>query len=103
MADLVPKDRRTFALWLFVATNSQSISNPTSSGDEDGFVNMWDTRVSDSSSVMSFKRFDEYVSSFLKIDDRILLAASGEGTIQSFDLKQRKPDIQSEVSYPNED
>ena len=25
-----------FALWLFVATNSQSISNPTSSGDEDG-------------------------------------------------------------------
>ena len=46
---------------------------------------------------MTFKRFDEYVSSFVKIDDRTLIAASGEGTIQNFDLRMRRPDIQSEV------
>jgi WD40 repeat protein len=71
--------------------------NTAVTGDEDGFVKMWDTRVSDSNSVMTFKRFDEYVSSFIKMDDRTLVAASGEGTIQSFDLRQRKPDIQSEM------
>ena len=37
------------------------------------------------------------MSSFLKIDSTHLIAASGEGTIQSFDLRQTKPDIQSEI------
>ena len=31
------------------------------------------------------------------MDDKTLLASSGEGTVQSFDLRYRKPDIQSEV------
>ena len=65
-------------------------------GDEDGFVKMWDSRQP-STSVMTYKRFDEYVSSFLKIDDNHLIASSGEGTIQSFDLRQKRPDVQSEV------
>eukprot|EP00092_Neocalanus_flemingeri_P023196 GFUD01025153.1.p1 GENE.GFUD01025153.1~~GFUD01025153.1.p1 ORF type:complete len:471 (-),score=144.87 GFUD01025153.1:1127-2539(-) len=65
-------------------------------GDEDGFVKMWDNRLGDTS-IMTFKRFDEYVSSFLKMDENHLIAASGEGTIQSFDLRQKKPDIQSEM------
>lgn len=75
-----------------------SLDNNTAvTGDEDGFVKMWDTRVSDSNSIMTYKRFEEYVSSFLKIDDKTLVVASGEGTIQSFDLRMKKPDIQSEV------
>ena len=57
---------------------------------------MWDNRLGDTS-VVTFKRFDEYVSSFLKIDDHHLIAASLEGTIQSFDLRHKKPDIQSEM------
>lgn len=65
-------------------------------GDEDGFVKMWDSRQP-STSAMTFKRFEEYVSSFLKIDDHHLIASSGEGTIQSFDLRQKRPDIQSEM------
>ena len=65
-------------------------------GDEDGFVKMWDSRQPNTS-VMTFKRFEEYVSSFLKIDDHHLIASSGEGTIQSFDLRQKRPDIQSEM------
>ena len=32
-----------------------------------------------------------------QVDDKTLLASSGEGTVQSFDLRYRKPDIQSEV------
>ena len=47
--------------------------------------------------MMTYKRFDENVSSFLKMDDNHLLASSGEGTIQSFDLRTKRPDIQSEV------
>jgi len=71
--------------------------NLSATGDEDGFVKLWDSR-SPNSSVMTFKRFDEYVSSFLSVkDDKVLIASSGEGTIQSFDLRARKPDIQSEV------
>jgi len=65
-------------------------------GDEDGFVKMWDSRQPNTSA-MTFKRFEEYVSSFLKIDDHHLIASSGEGTIQSFDLRQKRPDIQSEM------
>jgi len=71
--------------------------NLSVTGDEDGFVKMWDAR-SPNSSVMTFKRFDEYVSSFLAVNnDRVLIAGSGEGTIQSFDLRTKKPDVQSEV------
>jgi len=70
--------------------------NVAVTGDEDGFVKMWDDRTPDTS-VMTFKRFEEHVSSFLSMDERILIAASGEGTIQSFDLRTKKPDIQSEV------
>lgn len=72
--------------------------NTAVTGCEDGFVKMWDVRASDSSSVMTFKRFDEYVSSFIQPDSKTLLASSGEGTVQSFDLRYHKPDIQSEVS-----
>merc|ERR1712059_73302 len=71
--------------------------NTAVTGDEDGFVKMWDIRTSDSNSVMTFKRFDEYVSSFQLMSANTLIAASGEGTIQSFDLRQRKPDVQSEM------
>jgi len=71
-------------------------ANISVTGDEDGFVKMWDNRQGDTS-IMTFKRFDEFVSSFLKIDEHHLIAASGEGTIQSFDLRHKRPDIQSEV------
>ena len=58
-------------------------------GDEDEFIKMWYNRLGDTS-VITFKRFCEYVSSFL-------LPVVGEGTIQSFDLRHKKADIQSEM------
>ena len=70
--------------------------NISVTGDEDGFVKIRDNRLGDTC-VMTFKRFDEHVSSFLRIYDHHMIAASGEGTIQSFDLRQKKPDIQSEM------
>ena len=66
-------------------------------GDKDGFVKMWDSREDSGTSVMNYKRFDEDVSSFLKMDDNHLLASSDEGTIQSFDFRTKSPDIQPEV------
>ena len=62
-------------------------------GDEDGFVNMCDSREDPGTSVINYKRFDEYVSSFLKMDANHLLASSGEGTIQSFDLRTKSPEL----------
>ena len=46
---------------------------------------------------LCFKRFGEYVSSFLKIDEHHLIAASGYDTIQSFDLRHKMSDIQSDM------
>ena len=43
-------------------------------------------------------QFDEFVSD-LFVDDakRIMVASSGEGTVQSFNIRGKKPDAQSEV------
>ena len=65
-------------------------------GEKDGFMKMRDHRQGDTSVIM-LKRFGEYVSLFLKIDEHQLIAASGEVTIQSFDLSHKKSDIQSEM------
>ena len=64
--------------------------NISVTGYEDGFVKMWDSREDSGTSVMTYKRFDEYVSSFLKMDDNHLLSSSSEGTIQSFDLRTKR-------------
>ena len=46
---------------------------------------------------MTFKRFDKYVSSFLNKYEHHLIGASRGGTIQSFEPRHKKPDIQSEM------
>jgi len=70
--------------------------NLCATGDEDGVVKLWDYRTE--KSVMEHRKFEEFVSSFIVSEDgKTLIAASGEGTIQSFNLRGRRPDIQSEV------
>jgi hypothetical protein len=54
-------------------------------GDEDRIVKMWDNRFGDTSIRLSRGLMS------------LSLAASGEGTIQSFYLGIKKPDIQSEM------
>jgi len=78
-------------LYSLAPTNHGAVS-----GDEDGTVKLWDFRTN--KSVLSSKRFDEFVSAFHVDEDRnIIIAASGEGTIQSYDLRMNKADTQSEV------
>jgi len=70
--------------------------NLCATGDEDGYVKLWDYRCE--KSVMECRKFEEFVSSFMVSDDgKTLVAASGEGTIQSFNLRGRRADVQSEV------
>lgn len=46
---------------------------------------------------MEHKQFDEYVSCmYVSEDKKILVGASGEGTIQGFNIRGKKPDTMSE-------
>merc|ERR1719341_2940870 len=57
---------------------------------------LWDFRTN--KPVLSSKRFDEFVSCFLVEEEKQrIMAASGEGTIQSWDLRMNKAALQSEV------
>ncbi len=67
-------------------------------GDEDGGVRLWDNRVGFDSPAVDLKPFDDFVSDFHADDDlRHLVASSGEGLLQSFNLRGRRADVQSEV------
>jgi hypothetical protein len=60
-------------------------TNISVTGEEDRFVKMWDNRLGDTSIRLSRGLMS------------LSLAASGEGTIRSFYLRIKKPDIQSEM------
>ncbi len=87
------------------------------SGDEDGTVKLWDHRSKGDSAVMELKPFDDFVGD-LHVDDdaKVMIAASGEGIaptlkarlrcyityfilglLQTFNLRGKKADVQSEV------
>lgn len=72
-------------------------------GDEDGTVKMWDNRKNPDgkfAAVMESRQFDEHVNDIFfdaATDDKIMVASSGEGTIQSFNIRGKRPDTQSEV------
>jgi len=68
-------------------------------GDEDGTVKLWDRRASEEKgAVMAEKPFDDFVSDFhADKDGKMLLAASGEGLLQAFNMRGRRLDVQSEV------
>jgi len=79
--------------------------NLLASGDEDGTVKIWDKRKNPDSGgkygiVMESKQFDEHVNDIFfdsLLDERTMVASSGEGTIQSFNIRGKRPDMQSEV------
>ena len=77
--------------------------NLIATGDEDGTVKLWDNRKNPDSqyaAVMESKQFDEHVNDIFfdsSIDEKTLIASSGEGTIQSFNIRGKRPDVQSEV------
>lgn len=77
------------------------------SGDEDGTVKLWDSRQKPNNGgkgsygqVMEAKPFEEFVSDIYfnpEVDEgRKMVVSSGEGTIQSFNVRGKRPDLQSE-------
>jgi len=77
------------------------------SGDEDGTVKLWDARqrtyersAECYGQVMEAKPFEEFVSDIYfnpEIDEgRKMVVSSGEGTLQSFNVRGKRPDLQSE-------
>ena len=77
------------------------------SGDEDGTVKLWDSRQKPSNGedggygqVMEAKPFEEFVSDIYFNPDldegRRMVISSGEGTLQSFNVRGKRPDLQSE-------
>eukprot|EP00096_Caligus_rogercresseyi_P010343 TRINITY_DN3732_c0_g1_i1.p1 TRINITY_DN3732_c0_g1~~TRINITY_DN3732_c0_g1_i1.p1 ORF type:complete len:475 (-),score=51.58 TRINITY_DN3732_c0_g1_i1:183-1490(-) len=65
-------------------------------GDEDGLIKLWDHRQK--KDVMSEKQFEEFVTDICFDDEKkIMVASSGEGTIQSYNIRGKRPDTQSEV------
>ena len=76
-------------------------------GDEDGTVKLWDSRQNPTNDkngsfgqVMEAKPFEEFVSDIFfnpNLDEgRRMVVSSGEGTLQSFNVRGKRPDIQSE-------
>ena len=77
------------------------------SGDEDGTVKLWDSRKKPNSGVtgsygqvMEAKPFEEFVSDIYfnpNVDEgRRMVVSSGEGTLESFNVRGKRPDLQSE-------
>jgi len=76
--------------------------NLIATGDEDGTVKLWDKRLCSNmtKSVMEDSNsLDGEVSDFFHTnqDPNYLVASSGEGIIQGYNLAGKKPDMQSEV------
>lgn len=70
--------------------------NILATGDDMGTLKVWDMRKG--TSIMDLKHHDDYISD-ITIDQnkRILLTASGDGTMGVFNIKRRRFELQSEV------
>uniref|UniRef100_A0A8C6WMP8 WD repeat-containing protein 55 n=1 Tax=Neogobius melanostomus TaxID=47308 RepID=A0A8C6WMP8_9GOBI len=69
--------------------------NLLATGDDNGALKVWDMRKG--TSIMDFKHHDDYISD-ITVDQakRILLTASGDGTMGVFHLKRRRFELLSE-------
>ncbi|XP_061525390.1 WD repeat-containing protein 55 [Phycodurus eques] len=69
--------------------------NIVATGDDGGTLKVWDMRKG--SAVMDAKHHEDYISD-IAVDDakRILLTASGDGTMGVFNIKRRRFDLLSE-------
>nr|CAB3267713.1 WD repeat-containing protein 55 [Phallusia mammillata] len=70
--------------------------NLLATGDDGGTLKLWDLRKGNTA-VMEDRKFDDYVSG-IAVDDkhRLLFAVSGDGTMATFNARQRKFIVQSE-------
>ncbi|KAH9508247.1 WD domain repeat-containing protein 55 [Bulinus truncatus] len=64
-------------------------------GDDDGVLKVWDMRTK--KATMELKECEEFISDMIVQDNKIILAASGEGTLTAFNIRRKRMDCQSEL------
>ncbi|XP_005100082.1 WD repeat-containing protein 55 [Aplysia californica] len=65
-------------------------------GDDDGLLKVWDMRTKEAT--MEMKECEDFISDMIVEDNKkIVIAASGEGTLTSFNIRRRRVELQSEL------
>uniref|UniRef100_A0A0B6ZZW1 Uncharacterized protein n=1 Tax=Arion vulgaris TaxID=1028688 RepID=A0A0B6ZZW1_9EUPU len=65
-------------------------------GDDDGLLKVWDMRSKTAS--MELKECDDFISDMIVEDNKkTIIASSGEGTLTSFNIRQKRMESQSEL------
>ena len=70
-------------------------NNLMASGDDDGYVKLWDVRENQNN-IFTFHEHATYISSFASQDPKLLLATSGDGVLSVYDVKKFKTFLLSE-------
>lgn len=80
------------AVYSLIVTGERFVAT----GDDDGVLKLWDMRSK--SATMELKECEEFISDMIIDDERkILVAASGEGTLTAFNIRRKRMDLQSEL------
>ncbi|CAH1117488.1 unnamed protein product [Phaedon cochleariae] len=68
-----------------------------STGDDDGTVKLWDLRQKDDRQIYNTKKNEDFISDIITDESRkYLICSSGDGSLTSIDLRNRKIHMQSE-------
>ncbi|KAG5898965.1 hypothetical protein JTB14_004684 [Gonioctena quinquepunctata] len=71
--------------------------NLFSTGDDDGTIKIWDMRERGNKQIYKTKKNEDYISDMITNDSKkYLICSSGDGSITSIDLQNRKIHMQSE-------
>jgi len=71
--------------------------NLIASGDDDGTVRLWDSRVKGNDPIFSLKEVEDYISCIISNNQkRLLVCTSGDGYVTTLNIPSRKMQVQSE-------
>ncbi|KAJ8973266.1 hypothetical protein NQ317_017721, partial [Molorchus minor] len=71
--------------------------NLFSTGDDDGTVKIWDTREKDDRPIYKTRKNEDYISGMVTNESKeLLICSSGDGSLLTIDLRNRKIFMQSE-------
>ncbi|KAK9879713.1 hypothetical protein WA026_006773 [Henosepilachna vigintioctopunctata] len=66
-------------------------------GDDEGSIKLWDLRINSDTQIYKAKKHEDYISDILTNDSKThLLCSSGDGSLTTFDLQNRKFLVQTE-------
>ncbi|KAL3281159.1 hypothetical protein HHI36_004377 [Cryptolaemus montrouzieri] len=71
--------------------------NLFATGDDNGCIRLWDLRVNGTQQIYKAKKNEDYISDIItNEDEKYLLCSSGDGSLTTFDLQNRKFLMQTE-------